>query len=176
MEVGSRIQRTLRKKIERISDAVDARAPEISFGRLSTAPMPIQGRCAHASHSPLGPCGLGRTIRAAASGVSNRVEHAFTRAELGYVASGRVTNSLGNSSPRFHPSSPRRQVGRGIFRRTRAPTPLRPYTVNRSCCARAREGGRRLERPARDNIEAISAGTKGLLTKPDPKLLWNPDR
>jgi hypothetical protein len=34
MEVGSEIQRTLRKKIERISDAVDARAPEISVGRL----------------------------------------------------------------------------------------------------------------------------------------------
>jgi hypothetical protein len=34
MEVGSEIQRTLRKKIERISDAVGARAPEISFGRL----------------------------------------------------------------------------------------------------------------------------------------------
>src|SRR6202035_5174268 len=30
---------------------------------------------------------------------------AFTRAELGYAAPGRVTNSLGNSSPRFHDSA-----------------------------------------------------------------------
>src|SRR5258707_3999133 len=35
---------------------------------------------------------------------SKRVEHASKRAELGYDSPGRVTNSLGNSSRRFHES------------------------------------------------------------------------
>src|ERR1700730_6279876 len=36
---------------------------------------------------------------------SNSVEHASTRAELGYDSPGRVTRSLGNSSRRFHESA-----------------------------------------------------------------------
>src|SRR5579862_4563341 len=42
---------------------------------------------------------------AADFGASNSVEQAYTRAELGYVSPGRVTKSLGNSSPRFHESA-----------------------------------------------------------------------
>src|SRR5947209_5647950 len=43
-------------------------------------------------------------LSAADFGASNSVEHASTRAELGYDSPGRVTNSLGNSSRRFHES------------------------------------------------------------------------
>src|SRR4029077_1169681 len=43
-------------------------------------------------------------LSAADFGASNSVEHASTRAELGYDSPGRVTNSLGNSSRRFHDS------------------------------------------------------------------------
>src|SRR5947208_14714685 len=42
---------------------------------------------------------------AADFGASNSVEHASTRAELGYDSPGRVTNSLGNSSRRVHDST-----------------------------------------------------------------------
>ena len=38
-------------------------------------------------------------------GASKSVEQEFTRAELGYVSPGRVTNSLGNSSRRLHESA-----------------------------------------------------------------------
>src|SRR6202022_479273 len=38
-------------------------------------------------------------------GASNSVEHASTRAELGYDSPGRVTISFGNSSRRFHEST-----------------------------------------------------------------------
>src|SRR5260370_4050940 len=44
-------------------------------------------------------------LSAADFGASNSVEHASTRAELGYDSPGRVTNSLGNSSRRFHEST-----------------------------------------------------------------------
>src|SRR5260370_18256684 len=44
-------------------------------------------------------------LSAADFGASNNVAHASTRAELGYDSSGRVTNSLGNSSRRFHDST-----------------------------------------------------------------------
>src|SRR5205085_11001991 len=44
-------------------------------------------------------------LSAADFGASNSVEHASTRAELGYDSPGRVTNSLGNSSRRFHDST-----------------------------------------------------------------------
>jgi hypothetical protein len=42
---------------------------------------------------------------AADFGASNSVEQAYTSAGLGYVSPGRVTKSLGNSSPRFHVST-----------------------------------------------------------------------
>src|SRR4029077_11686677 len=42
---------------------------------------------------------------AADFGASKSVEQAFTRAELGDVSQGRVTNCLGNSSARFHEST-----------------------------------------------------------------------
>src|SRR5258707_11031598 len=44
-------------------------------------------------------------LSAADFGASNSVEHASTREELGYDPPGRVTNSLGNSSRRFHEST-----------------------------------------------------------------------
>src|ERR1700704_2816343 len=44
-------------------------------------------------------------LSAADFGASNSVEHASTRAELGYDSPGRVTVSLGNSSRRFHEST-----------------------------------------------------------------------
>src|ERR1700724_4376255 len=44
-------------------------------------------------------------LSAADFGASNSVEHASTRAELGYESPGRVTSSLGNSSRRFHEST-----------------------------------------------------------------------
>src|SRR5207344_703742 len=44
-------------------------------------------------------------LSAADFGASNSVEHATTSAELGYDSPGRVTNSLGNSSRRFHDST-----------------------------------------------------------------------
>src|SRR5246127_1153526 len=44
-------------------------------------------------------------LSAADFGASSSVEHASTRAELGYDSPGRVTNSLGNSSRRFHDST-----------------------------------------------------------------------
>src|ERR1700724_3014459 len=44
-------------------------------------------------------------LSAADFGASNSVEHASTRVELGYDSPGRVTNSLGNSSRRFHEST-----------------------------------------------------------------------
>ena len=37
--------------------------------------------------------------------IYNSVEQAYTRAELGLVSPGRVTNSVGNSSPRFQAST-----------------------------------------------------------------------
>src|SRR5260370_1495855 len=43
-------------------------------------------------------------LSAAGLGASNSVEHASKRTELGYDSPGRVTNSLGNSSRRFHES------------------------------------------------------------------------
>src|SRR5207237_8070307 len=54
-----------------------------------------------------GPVRMIRVIQliAADFGASNSVEHASTRAELGYDSPGRVTNSLGNSSRRFHEST-----------------------------------------------------------------------
>src|ERR1700736_1766697 len=44
-------------------------------------------------------------LSAADLGASNSVEHASTRAELGYDSPGSVTNSFGNSSRRFHEST-----------------------------------------------------------------------
>src|SRR6266478_5769485 len=44
-------------------------------------------------------------LSAADFGASNSVEHASARAESGYDSPGRVTNSLGNSSRRFHEST-----------------------------------------------------------------------
>ena len=44
-------------------------------------------------------------LSAADFGASNSVEQPSTRTEFGYVSPGRGTNSLGNSSPRFHAST-----------------------------------------------------------------------